>query len=193
MSLRNVVTSCGRLSLSSTATVPCSIPTGTVRLNSLRTTSGGAAVVRSKSWFSRPSRLSRIAPPTHQVSKPASSSFRAILSTASGMGRRSGKFILCGFRIADVGLRIGGAAAESAIHNPQSAIESSTQHAPPVHVQHLPRHVSRERRAQEHDRPRYVFGAGDPSERDRALDLPPPPSPVPPIGLCRHLRIDRKA
>src|SRR6266542_2075321 len=61
MSLRNVVTSCGWLLASRTATVPCSMPTGTVRLKTFWTAAGGAEVVRSKSWFSRPSRLSRIA------------------------------------------------------------------------------------------------------------------------------------
>src|SRR2546423_471328 len=85
MSLRNVVTSCGRLLASSTATVPCSMPTGIVRLNSFCTSAGGAAVVRSKSWFSTPRRLSRTAPPTHHVSNPASSSRLAIVTTSGGM------------------------------------------------------------------------------------------------------------
>ncbi len=68
MSLRNVVTSCGWLCASKTATVPCSMPTGIVRLKIFCISAGGAAVVKSKSWLSRPSRLSRTAPPTHQVS-----------------------------------------------------------------------------------------------------------------------------
>src|SRR6266550_4417913 len=61
------------------------MPTGIVRLNSFCTSVGGAAVVRSKSWFSTPRRLSRTAPPTHHVSNPASSSRLAILTTSGGM------------------------------------------------------------------------------------------------------------
>src|SRR5437870_5450386 len=66
------------------------MPTGTVRLNTFCTSGGGAAVVRSKSWFGTPRRLSRIAPPTHHVSKPASSSFLAILRTSAGIGSVAG-------------------------------------------------------------------------------------------------------
>src|SRR6185503_3512096 len=91
MSLRKVVTSCGVFCVSSTATVPCSIPTGTVRLNSFWTSAGGAAVVRSKSLCGAPSSASRIAPPTHHVSYPASSSFLAMFNTSRGISRRDGK------------------------------------------------------------------------------------------------------
>src|SRR5437773_2179738 len=162
MSRRNVVTSCGRLCASSTATVPCSMPTGTVRLKSLRTSSGGAAVVRSKSWFSSPSRLSRIAPPTHQVSKPESSSFCAIFSTSGGIGRRSGNFIDCGLWIADCRIcrpapdpddALRGSRCQFAIRNPQSAIGSPAQHTPAIDVQNLARYVPRQlgaERSEEH-------------------------------------------
>src|ERR1700704_6589903 len=91
MSLRNVVTSCGWFCVSRTATVPCSIPTGTVRLKRFWTAAGGAAVVRSKSLCGCVSSVSRIAPPTHQVSYPASSSFLAMLRTSRGMSSRAGK------------------------------------------------------------------------------------------------------
>src|SRR6266566_2707608 len=165
MSRRNVVTSWARLSRSSTTTVPCSIPTGTVRLNRRRTASGGAAVVRSKSWFSSPSRLSRMAPPTHQVSKPASSSVRATRSTSAGMGKRSGNVI-------------------------RSGVGSPAQHTPSVHVEDLARDVPRQIGAEKHDRAGDVLGARDPPQRDRVLDLPPPLSRVAPVRLRRHLRLD---
>src|SRR5258707_7204347 len=91
ISLRKVVTSCGLFCVSSTATVPCSMPTGTVRLKSFWTSGGGAAVVRSKSLWGLASSASRIAPPTHHVSYPASSSFLAMFNTSRGISRRGGK------------------------------------------------------------------------------------------------------
>src|SRR2546422_3977834 len=197
MSRRNVVTSWGWWWRSSTATVPCSIPTGTVWEKSRRTSSGGAAVARSKSWFSRPSRLSRSAPPTHHVSKPASSSRRAISSTSGGIGRRSGKFMRCEARKAERGTRNcneGSLVGRhprvcSAFRIPHSAFGSPTQHAPPVHVQNLSRDVPRQVRTQKHDRTRHVLGTGDAPERNRRLDVTFPLSPFPLVRSCRHLRI----
>ena len=69
---------------SSTPMVPNSIPTGTVRLNSFLTSSGLAAVARSQSRCGWPSSASRTAPPTHHVSKPASSSRSAMRRTVAG-------------------------------------------------------------------------------------------------------------
>src|SRR2546425_1150377 len=68
MSLRNVVTSCWRFCWSSTPTVPCSMPTGTVRLNRRRTSSGGAAS-SSRSRDSRPSTGCRGSPPRRTRSR----------------------------------------------------------------------------------------------------------------------------
>src|SRR6267378_1280308 len=151
MSLRKVVTSCVWLLASSTATVPCSIPTEIVRLKSFWTSAGCAAVVRSKSRFSRPSRLSRTAPPTHHVSNPASSSRFAIFRTSGGI--RS----------------------------------SATEDRPSIHVQHLPRDVSRQGGAQEQNRPGDILGARHAPQRDRLLD---PLTPATGIRLGRHLGID---
>src|SRR5260370_5582268 len=162
MSLRNVVTSCGRFAASRTATVPCSTPTGTVRLNSRWTSWGGAAVVRSKSWFSTPSKLSRIAPPTHHVSKPACSSRLAILSTSSGIGRWLGNSIREG---------------------------SPAQHTPAVHIQDFAGDIPRQVRAQEDDRSGNVVGTGHTSKWNRARDCPLPLSRFPLIRLLRHLGI----
>ncbi len=85
-SRRKVVTSWKRCAVR-TATVPNRSPTGTVCLNRRWTASGVAAVATSKSVLGSPSSVSRIAPPTHQASNPASSSVRAIWSTSAGMGR----------------------------------------------------------------------------------------------------------
>src|SRR2546428_5981003 len=195
MSLRNVVTSCGVLRWSSTATVPCSIPTGTVRLNRRRTWSGGAAVVRSKSWFSRPSKLSRIAPPTHQVSNPASSRRFAMLSTSGGIGRRAGNVIERGTRNAERGTSMESRPAPrgtrccSAFRLPRSAFRSATQHRSPVDVQDLARDVAREVGAEKHNRARDLLRGGDPPQRDALLDLPLPPSPLPAERFFTHLRI----
>src|SRR5512143_2630154 len=187
-SRRNVVTSCGRLCVSSTATVPCSMPTGTVRRNSRCTTSGTAAVVRSKSWFSRPSRVSRTAPPTHQVSYPSSSRRRAMRRTSCGMWSDSGKLI---------GERKAGSSRlrHNASTVPPAALcsvlpESPTQHTPPVHVEDLTRDVTGERGAEKHDRPRDVLGAGHPAQRDPALDLAPSLPAVPRVRQRGHLGVD---
>src|SRR5258708_9886718 len=171
MSLRNVVTSWGRPSLSSTATVPCSRPTGTVRLNSRRTSSGGAAVVRSKSWFCNCSKASRIAPPTHHVSYPACSSRAAIRSTSGGTPSRSGN--VTGPR----GRR------------PRRSV-SATQHTPAVDVENLPGDVPCQPRAKKHDRAGDIPGARHTGERNRLLDLLSPAPPVPRVRLRRHLGID---
>src|SRR5712692_4198227 len=163
MSLRNVVTSCERFAAARAETVPCSTPTGTVRLNSRWTSWGGAAVVRSRSWFSTPSRLSRIAPPTHHVSKPACSSRLAILSTSSGIGRRLGNSI---------------------------REDSPAQHTPAVHIEDFAGDVPRQVRAQEDDRSGNIVGTGHTSEWNRALDCALPLSRFPLIRLLRHLGID---
>ena len=82
-SRRNVVTSCATPPSSSTATVPNSMPTGTVRRRPkiAITCSGVAGVAISQSSGLPPRNASRIAPPTHHASKPASSRRRAMSST----------------------------------------------------------------------------------------------------------------
>src|SRR5512144_1327344 len=189
-SRRNVVTSCGRLCVSSTATVPCSMPTGTVRRNNRCTTSGTAAVVRSKSWFSRPSRVSRTAPPTHQVSYPSSSRRRAMRSTSCGMWSVSGKLI--GERGAGSSrLRHNASTVPPAATAPRSPLlRSPTQHTPAVHVEDLPGDVTGQRGAEKHDRPCDVLGAGHPAQRDPALDLAPSLPAVPRVRQRGHLGVD---
>src|SRR3954470_16985974 len=61
------------------------MPTGMVRFpNSRRTSSGVAEVAKSQSRWGWPSNASRIAPPTHQASNPASSSRPAMSRTGPG-------------------------------------------------------------------------------------------------------------
>src|SRR5690606_18610580 len=71
-------------SFPSTPTVPCSMPTGTVRRKRRWTSRGRAEVVRSQSSGWRPASASRTAPPTAHAEWPASSRRRAMRRTSGG-------------------------------------------------------------------------------------------------------------
>src|SRR5256885_6881506 len=71
------------------------------------------------------------------------------------MGRRSGKVIRCGVRIAECGMRNASGSVvqrttfpcDSAFRIPHSALVSPAQHTPPVHIQDLPRDVPGDRKS----------------------------------------------
>src|SRR5438093_926284 len=100
------------------------------------------------------------------------------------MGKCSGNFIGAAEVAKTARAATGGKCGNSAPLPPLPPLPSlpplgsPTQHAPTIDVQHLPRDVPRQVRAQKHDRSGDVLDAGNPSEGDGPCDLLFAPSAV---------------